>query len=139
MLPKDPSGAGTIEYTESAKKLILEGFVVKPDAMPGNKKKLQRFMPFSSACQNGFVYIVEDSFPNVETLTHFYKELESFNGERSTATIKDDIPDAAASCFNTLSKENTFKAVAIPTTTNAPTGYSRMNSGFHQPYSVRKR
>lgn len=139
VLPKDPSGAGTIEYTESAKKLILEGFVVKPDAMPGNKKKLQRFMPFSSACQNGFVYIVEDSFPNVETLTHFYKELESFNGERSTATIKDDIPDAAASCFNTLSKENTFKAVAIPATTNAPTGYSRMNSGFHQPYSVRKR
>lgn len=128
VLPKDPSGAGLIEYTESAKKLIVEGFVVKPDAMPGNKKKLQRFMPFSSACQNGFVYIVEDSFPNIETLNHFYKELESFNGERSTAMLKDDLPDAAASCFNTLAKETAHKAVAIPATTNAPTGYSNMNS-----------
>ena len=90
VLPKDPSGAGVVEFQESAKKLIAKGFIVKPDAMPGNKKKLQRFFPFSSACQNGFVYIVEESFPNKETLEHFYKELEVFNGERSTATIKDD-------------------------------------------------
>lgn len=143
VLPKDPSGAGLIEYTESAKKLISEGFIVKPDAMPGNKKKLQRFMPFSSACQNGFVYIVEDSFPNKETLDHFYKELESFNGERSTATLKDDIPDAAASCFNTLMKETVFKAVAIPTPQGATTGYGKMSSGsrasFGQPYKIRPR
>lgn len=143
VLPKDPSGAGLIEYTESAKKLISEGFIVKPDAMPGNKKKLQRFMPFSSACQNGFVYIVEDSFPNKETLDHFYKELESFNGERSTATLKDDIPDAAASCFNTLMKEAVFKAVAIPTPLGATTGYGKMSSGsrasFGQPYKIRSR
>lgn len=143
VLPKDPSGAGLIEYTESAKKLIAEGFIVKPDAMPGNKKKLQRFMPFSSACQNGFVYIVEESFPNKETLDHFYKELESFNGERSTATLKDDIPDAAASCFNTLSKEQMFRAVAIPTPSGAVTGYGKLNSGsrasFAQPFGVRRR
>lgn len=143
VLPKDPSGAGLIEYTESAKKLILEGFQVKPDAMPGNKKKLQRFMPFSSACQNGFVYIVEDSFPNKETLDHFYKELESFNGERSTAMLKDDIPDAAASCFNTLAKEQLFKAVAIPMPVGADTGYSKMGgkarSNFSQPFSTRIR
>lgn len=143
VLPKDPSGAGLIEYTESAKKLIAEGFIVKPDAMPGNKKKLQRFMPFSSACQNGFVYIVEESFPNKETLDHFYKELESFNGERSTATLKDDIPDAAASCFNTLSKEQVFKAVAIPTPMGATTGYGKLQNSsrasFAQPWSTRRR
>ena len=90
VLPKDPSSAGVIEFQESAKKLISKGFIVKPDAMPGNKKKVQKFSPFSSACQNGFVYIVEDSFPNKATLEHFYRELEIFNGERSTATIKDD-------------------------------------------------
>ena len=141
VLPRDPSGAGIIEYTESAKKLIMEGFVVKPDAMPGNKAKLQRFMPFSSACQNGFVYIVEESFPNKETLEHFYKELEAFNGERSTATLKDDLPDAAASAFNTLSKEQVFKAVAIPSGAGNLTGYGKMggrSKGFGHPYSVRR-
>lgn len=90
VLPKDPSGAGVVEYQESAKKLISKGFSVKPDAMANNKSKLTKFSPFSSACQNGFVYIVEDSFPNQATLEHFYKELEIFNGERSTATVKDD-------------------------------------------------
>lgn len=143
VLPRDPSGAGIIEYTESAKKLIMEGFVVKPDPMPSNKAKLQRFMPFSSACQNGFVYIVEDSFPNKETLDHFYRELESFNGERSTATLKDDIPDAAASAFNTLAKEQVFKAVAIPTPVAAMTGYAKHTSGsrasFAQPFGTRRR
>ena len=128
ILPKDPSGAGIIEYTESAKKLIVEGFVVKPDPTPSNKGKLQRYMPFSSACQNGFVYIVEDSFPNKETLEHWYKENESFNGERSTATVKDDIPDSAASAFNALSKETTYKAVAVPVVTSAPTGLAKMPS-----------
>lgn len=115
VLPKDPSGAGVVEFQESAKKLIAKGFIVKPDAMPGNKKKLQRFFPFSSACQNGFVYIVEESFPNKETLEHFYKELEVFNGERSTATIKDDIPDCVASAFNTIQQEIVYDAVSIPT------------------------
>lgn len=143
VLPKDPSGAGLIEFTESAKKLISEGFIVKPDAMPGNKKKLQRFMPFSSACQNGFVYIVEDSFPNKETLDHFYRELESFNGERSTATLKDDIPDAAASCFNTLAKEQLFRAAVIPAPINASTKYGQLNkstrSSFAQPFGISRR
>lgn len=115
VLPKDPSGAGIIEYTESAKKLIAQGFNVKPDAMPNNKKKLQRFVPFSSACQNGFVYIVEDSFNNQETLDHFYRELEVFTGERSSATIKDDLPDAVASAFNTIQREQVFNAISIPT------------------------
>lgn len=141
VLPRDPSGAGIIEYTESAKKLIMEGFVVKPDAMPSNKGKLQRFMPFSSACQNGFVYIVEESFPNKETLEHFYKELEAFNGERSTATLKDDIPDATASAFNTLSKEQVFKAVAIPSASHAVTNYAKMNGkskAYGNPYTVRR-
>lgn len=114
VLPKDPSGAGIIEYTESAKKLIAEGFAVKPDAMPNNKKKLQRFIPFSSACQNGFVYIVEDSFNNQETLDHFYREMEIFTGDRSSATVKDDIPDCAASAFNTIQREQVFNPVSIP-------------------------
>lgn len=112
ILPKDPGAAGQVEYIESAKKLNM--FKVKPDPMPTNKSKLTRFLPFSSACQNGLVYIVEESFPNKTTLEAFYKELESFNGERSTSERKDDWADASASAYNALCKEKTYTAAAIP-------------------------
>lgn len=111
VLPKDPGAAGEVEYRESAKKLIEAGFVPKKDPVPANKSKLKRFEPFSSACENGLVRIVESSFPNKATLDHFYSELESFDGERSTATRKDDLPDACASCYNFLSKERVINTV----------------------------
>lgn len=123
ILPRDPA-AGVIEYAEAAKKLNQAGFKVKPDPTPSNQKKMIRFMPFSSACQNGSVYIVEDSFPNMQTLEAFYKELESFNGERSTASRKDDWADSAASVYNALCKEVVYNAVKIPTI-SAPTLKSR--------------
>lgn len=110
----DPGAAGKVEYQESAKKLIREGFVVKEDPMPNNKSKLKRFEPFSSACQNGLVYIVESSFPNKETLEHFYKCLEAFTGEDSTSAYKDDIPDATASGFNYIQTAKVLKPFSMP-------------------------
>lgn len=103
VLPVDPGAAGKVEFQESAKKLIREGFTVKQDPMPNTKSKAKRFEPFSSACQNGLVHIVESSFPNKATLQAFYKEMEAFDGERSTASRKDDWPDATASGFNYIS------------------------------------
>lgn len=114
ILPKDPSQSGTVEFQESAKKLMSLGYIVKADPMPSNKSKLTKFSPFAAACQNGLVRIVESTFPNKETLEHFYKELESFDGERSTAYRKDDIPDAAASCFNALVKERVIPSFSLP-------------------------
>lgn len=128
ILPKDPSSAGAVEYQASAKKLNNAGFLCKPDPTPNNKSKLVRFTPFSSACQNGSVFIVEDSFPNRETLEHFYVELEQFNGERSTATRKDDLPDACASGFNALAKERIAGVVHTPQV-NAPTIKSKSKLG----------
>jgi phage terminase large subunit-like protein len=111
ILPVDPGAAGKVEYQESAKKLTREGFTVRPDPMPTNKSKLKRFEPFSSACQSGLVSIVESSFPNKATLDAFYKELESFDGEPSTGTRKDDWADATASAFNFLSTARIIKTV----------------------------
>lgn len=105
VMAKDPGSAGQVEYEESAKKLIEAGFKVSPDPMPPTKSKLKRFEPFSSAAQNGLVYIIEDSFPNKATLEAFYAEMEAFDGERSGKTRKDDWPDACASAFNALAKE----------------------------------
>jgi len=111
---KDPGQAGQTEYLESSKKLISEGFKVKPDPMPNNKSKLIRFSPFASACENGLVYIDEDSFPNQETLNAFLAELEAFDGERSTGSKKDDWCDSAASAFNFISSSRVNPTPVMP-------------------------
>jgi len=109
----DPGAAGKVEFTESAKKLITEGFIVKSDPMPNNKSKLARFSPFSSACENKLVYIVEDSFPNKATLDNFYANLEAFDGQGSTRIKKDDLPDCTASAFNYLCKERVMQTLDL--------------------------
>jgi phage terminase large subunit-like protein len=52
-------------------------------------KKTKDFQPFCNACQQGLVYIVEDTFDK-RTLEAFYKELERFDGTDSQAMKKDD-------------------------------------------------
>lgn len=98
---QDPGSAGVTEFTESAKKLISEGYVVKKDPMPTQNGKLTRYLPFSSAAENGLVYLVKNTF-NPATLEAFFKENEAFDGERSSDHRKDDWPDAVASAFNYL-------------------------------------
>lgn len=86
---KDPGSAGEMEYTETAKKFITEGFRVQKDPMPPQNSKLTRYSPFSAACEAGMVYIVKSTF-NPETLEAFLKEHEAFDGERSSKLRKDD-------------------------------------------------
>ena len=112
----DPGQSGKVEYQESSKKLLSEGYTVRPDPMPNNKSKLKRFEPFSSAVQNGLVRVVESSFPNKATLEAFYRELEAFNGDRSTSARKDDWADATASAFNYLNKQKILGKFSIPLT-----------------------
>lgn len=114
VLPVDPGAAGKTEYQESAKKLISKGFTVRPDPMPTNKSKVSKFSPFSSACENGLVNIVESSFPDKQTLEMFYKELESFSSDRSTRERKDDWCDCTASAFNYLSQETIIPNFTLP-------------------------
>lgn len=120
ILPVDPGQAGKTEFQESAKKFIEHGIPVKADPAPSNKSKLTKFSPFSSACELGLVDIVESSFPDAQTLNQFYKELEAFDGERSTRQRKDDIPDACASAFNTLA-ESRGAPIVIRNQQSAPT------------------
>lgn len=128
VLPKDPGQAGTFAFNEMAKMFTNEGFIVKEDPNPSNKSKLKRFEAFSSACQNGLVSIVEDSFEPA-TLAAFYKELESFDGERSTADRKDDWPDACASVFAFLATKKIHKAPTMPRF-NAPTAAFYHNKSY---------
>lgn len=106
-VPIDPGG-GKADYNEICRMLTADGFTVK--GMPTNKNKLARFAPFSAACQNGFVRILEHTF-NTETLEAMYKELEAFTGDRSTRSRKDDWPDAGADAYEALTEIKNHKIV----------------------------
>ena len=123
VIPEE-SGAGKGEFEEMAKLFIEAGFRVKGAAT--NKNKLARFSNFSSASQNGFIYIIESSFPNKATLEAFYRELESFDGSRSTSTIKDDWVDACSDAFNFLQKKKVYRTPAI-LPIDAPTAISGLS------------
>ena len=111
VLPVDPAAAGKVEFQESSKKLIEAGLICKSDPAPSTKSKLTKFTPFSVACENGLVDIVESSFKDRKSLDAFYNELEKFDGERSTRTKKDDWPDSAATVFNYLATTRIKKIV----------------------------
>lgn len=119
----DPGQAGISEFTTSSRELLQLGFIVDKDPVPGNRAKLTRFTPFSILAENGHVSIVRSSF-DVRTYNALMKELEAFNGQRSTGSRKDDWCDAIASGINYLEKHEVIKAVTIPRI-SAPTMYSR--------------
>lgn len=125
ILPKDPSAAGDYAFKEQVKFFSKHGVRVKQDPQPNNKSKLKKFEPFAAAAENGLVCIVEDTFSKA-TLDHFYKELESFDGERSTTSKKDDLPDAAASVFAYLSKNKASRPIPF-SSINSPSMKAQMD------------
>ena len=117
-LPEDPGGAGKFEFHECCKALMSEGFLVKKDIASTTAGKLKKYEPFSIACQNGLVSIVESTFDKV-TLEAFYKENEGFNGERSTRQKKDDWADSTATAFNYISQKRNVPIVCRRQTSHA--------------------
>ena len=109
VLPVDPGAAGKSEYQSAAAALTEVGLRCYQDPAPTNNSKLLKFTPFAVACENGLVSICERSFKNKETLEAFYLELENFDGERSTSSKKDDVPDCVATTFNYVSASRVMK------------------------------
>lgn len=97
------SGAGKSDATYTKAKFTEEKLPYEEGSSPGNTpdKKIKDFSPFANACQQGLVYIVEESF-HPATLRAIYLELEIFNGERSTSARHDDWADSIALGFNYL-------------------------------------
>lgn len=113
ILPIDVGSSGKAEYQYQAKQIISKGITVRADPMPTNKSKVTKFSPFSSACGAGLIDIVEDSFPDRQTLEQYYKELESFCADRSTGSRKDDWADATASVFNYLNEQEVIPTIVM--------------------------
>lgn len=118
VLAVDPASSGKFQYQEQSKFFMSEGFLVKPDPMPNNKSKLIKFEPFATAVQNGLIYIYEKSFNNKQTLETFYKDLEKFDGSRSSSSYKDDLPDSAASCYNFIITGKVRRPMSAGTSTS---------------------
>lgn len=117
VLPQDSAASGKAELLASTEKLVSEGLKVAKDPMPNNKGKVTKFAPFSSAAQMGLVRIVRSTFSD-DSYNYFMKMLEAFNGERSTATTKDDWPDTVASAFNYISRARTIPTPTLPANIN---------------------
>lgn len=111
VLTKD-LGAGTTDHNYTKAKLVGEGIHVVEDKSPKNTpdKKIKDFLPFCNACELGLVYIVEESF-NKATLEAWYKELESFDGEKSTGLRKDDRVDSTAIGFSAAASKRSINIV----------------------------
>lgn len=105
VLAKD-SGAGTGDFLATVARMAEEGIKVEKDQTISNMegKKLKDFLNFTSAAENGLVFVVEDSFDKA-SLEAIWKEMEIFDGEKaSNSSRHDDWVDAVAMAFNAISR-----------------------------------
>lgn len=127
--PQDPAAAGKAVWENQAKFFAEHGFLFKKDPCPINKNKLTKFLPFATAAENGLVRIVKSSF-SPKTYEYIMKQLESFDGERSTTTKADDFADCISSAFNYLSQTKIHKATSIPRLANNNTSLASMRTSM---------
>lgn len=103
VVPKD-SGAGTGDYNATIALMLEKGIKTVKDQTVSNVagKKLLDFSQFTAACQNGLVFVVEETFDK-DSYNYIMGELEKFDGvTKSTQTRKDDFVDSFSICFNAL-------------------------------------
>jgi predicted phage terminase large subunit-like protein len=117
-LPLDPGATAGAYCKDLARRLSERGFAVKltrPD-----KGKLQRFLPFASVSEAGFVNIVKASWTE-----EFVNELEQT--EFSNKTF-DDQADATSDAFYHLNKTFSIPSFALPDLTSTPSfGYQSID------------
>lgn len=124
--PQDPAAAGKAVWESQAKFFSENGFMFKKDPCPINKNKLTKFLPFATAAENGLVRIAKSSF-SPKTYEFILKQLESFDGERSTTTKADDFADSLGTAFNYISRQRIIKAFTVPQI-DSPTRLSQFKS-----------
>lgn len=104
-LPLDPGGSAGAYCRDLAKRLSEQGYNVK--LIRPEKGKLQRFLPFASASEAGFVHFVDSYW-----LSAAFNELETMNFTNKT---HDDIADACSDAFYTLNRDLVLPNFSLPT------------------------
>lgn len=104
LLPQDPNPSAKIGIQQVLLRPLNErGYYAICKST--NQKKLDRFRPFSAACQNESIFFLKNCGndfwnKNYNTNDFIYKELEAFTGERKRGEAgHDDIPDACSDAF----------------------------------------
>lgn len=100
VLPLDPQTR--YSNTFISKELSSKGFFVRQFNAKG--KKEDRFKPFSSIVMNGGMQILRNCGTDYESgiyndLSFFYKELEAYDGKRSSGQRHDDLCDGCSDAF----------------------------------------
>lgn len=90
VVPLDPGGHGKHSFQDHVKNLA--GYVVKKAKT--EKSKLDRFLPFASQAEHGWVKVVQAEWNNA-----FFQELEGFVGDGKK---KDDQVDSASDAYKEL-------------------------------------
>lgn len=115
IIPQDPG----VQAKLGAQQLLLKplnhaGFTAT--FKQTNQKKLERFRPFASASQNGFIHVVKncgDDYWNKTFSTNdfWYKELETFTGDRKRGEGgHDDVVDCCSDSYGYLSQSKSLPA-----------------------------
>lgn len=102
-IPQDPGSAGKISFQNWTRPLTMLGYRVKK--LLTRKSKLERFMGFSNAAENGLVRVVKASWND----SLFY-ELENFSPENERR-FKNDQLDGVSDAFNFLVSGNANKTI----------------------------
>lgn len=106
-IPVDSGSAGkTVADQKKARLMKLGHKVVLSSA---RQSKMKRAEPFLLALQEGKVHVVKGTFSEQD-----YAEIENFDGAKSNG-YHDDIIDAIADAYTTLSSKSLVPTIRIPT------------------------
>ena len=103
-LPKDPGATAGAYCQDLARRLSERGFVVK--LIRPEKGKLQRFLPYASVAESGWVRVVRADWTE-----EYLNELEQTQFNNKT---HDDMADASSDCFWLLNRSQNLPTFTLP-------------------------
>lgn len=121
-LPLDPGATAGAYCKDLARRLSEQGYIVK--LIKPEKSKMQRFLPFASAAEAGYVRIVKSEWTDEAV-----SELETMDFTNNT---HDDVADAISDAFFCLNKSVGIPQVMIPVFSET-NQYSSLGSGVSLP------
>ena len=119
-LPKDPGATAGAYCQDLARRLGERGFIVK--LIRPEKGKLQRFLPFASVAEAGWVHIVRSDWTD-----DYINELEQTQFNNKT---HDDRADATSDCFWVLNREMTLPSFQLPTLDSTPQQFGIQSTDY---------
>lgn len=105
-LPVDPAESGKSIKFQRAKEFAMQGVPVKFIKVSTKRGKLDRFLPFSAAAENGIVYAIK----NIDWNNIYFSEMEAFDGV--SRRVHDDMCDSTSDAFNTLATTKEYKVLS---------------------------